>query len=266
MVVMWRKRIWRCVDPDCDVATWTEQADAIAAWASMTMRARAEACRQVGEQNRSVACVARDYGVGWSTVMAAVEDHGAPLVDEPGRTARTAALGLDEVAFLRANARRHTTFATNFVDLVRGRLLDRPGIVGDSAAWRLTRFWVSCSTGRLLSRISSPLLADNTRSPPRAPVASFDAPRSGGLGGASREPLLVLGRRNMAEGTVETAGVPPGHPLGGGPLEVGDGAPRMSPPDQLGLVQPVDRLGQGVVVAVAPRAHGGHVFGPRRSV
>jgi transposase len=33
-------------------------------------------------------------------------------------------LGLDEVAFLRANARRHTLFVTNFVDLVRGRLLD----------------------------------------------------------------------------------------------------------------------------------------------
>lgn len=28
----------------------------------MTERARAEACRQVGGQNRSVACVARDFG------------------------------------------------------------------------------------------------------------------------------------------------------------------------------------------------------------
>lgn len=124
VVVVWLKRLWRCPDPDCDVASWTEQAPVIAPRASMTERARAEACRQVGEQNRSVACVARDYGVGWSTVMAAVRDHGEPRVDDPGRLAGTAALGLDEVSFLRANATRHTVFATNFVDLARGRLLD----------------------------------------------------------------------------------------------------------------------------------------------
>jgi transposase len=124
VVVVWSKRIWRCPEADCDVATWTEQTSAIAPRASMTERARAEACRQVGEQNRSVACVARDLGVGWATVMAAVEDYGRPLVDDPLRAAAVSALGLDEVAFLRANARRHTTFATNFVDLDRGRLID----------------------------------------------------------------------------------------------------------------------------------------------
>ena len=90
----------------------------------MTERARAEACRQVGRQNRSVACVARDFGVGWSTVMTALEDHGRPLVEDPQRAAVTPALGLDEIAFLRANAQRHTTFANNFVGLDRGRLAD----------------------------------------------------------------------------------------------------------------------------------------------
>ncbi len=71
-----------------------------------------------------MACVARDLGVGWATVMGAVEEYGRPLVDDPQRLSDTTALGLDEVAFLRANAQRHTTFATNFVDLARGRLLD----------------------------------------------------------------------------------------------------------------------------------------------
>jgi transposase len=74
VVVVWSKRIWRCPEPDCEVATWTEQVSAIAPRASKTERARAEACCQVGEQNRSVACVARDFGVGWRTAMAAVED------------------------------------------------------------------------------------------------------------------------------------------------------------------------------------------------
>ena len=124
VVVVWWKRVWRCPDRDCEVGSWTEQTPQIAPRASMTERARAEACRQVGEQNRSVACVARDFGVGWSTIMAAVWFYGRPRVDDPQRLAHTTALGLDEVAFLRANAHRHTVFATNFVDLFRGRLLD----------------------------------------------------------------------------------------------------------------------------------------------
>ncbi len=124
VVVVWSKRLWRCPEPGCDVRTWSERSDAIAPRASMTERARAEACRQVGEQNRSVACVARDFGVGWSTVMTAVEHYGRPLVDDPARIEAVSALGLDEVSFLRANARHHTVFSTGFVDLRRGRFLD----------------------------------------------------------------------------------------------------------------------------------------------
>jgi transposase len=56
--------------------------------------------------------------------MAAVRDYGRPLVDDPGRIGAVGGLGLDETAFLRANARRHTVFVTGFVDIVAGRLLD----------------------------------------------------------------------------------------------------------------------------------------------
>lgn len=64
VVVVLPKRIWRDSasdsdsDSDCDVATWSERTEAIARRASTTERARAEACRQVGRQNRSLACVA----------------------------------------------------------------------------------------------------------------------------------------------------------------------------------------------------------------
>lgn len=102
----WWKQIWCCPDPDCGVASWTDQTEAIAPRASMTERARAGPCRQVGEQNRSVAYVARDLGVGWSTVMAVVSDYGRPFVDDADRLADTNALGFDEIAFLRANATR----------------------------------------------------------------------------------------------------------------------------------------------------------------
>ncbi len=111
----------------------------------------AEACRQVGEQNRSVACVAREFGVGWSTVMAAVEDYGRPLVDDPARLEAVSALGLDEVSFLRANARHHTVFSTGFVDLRRGRFLDI--VAGRSA--RAVHEWLAAMDPEWLAGIDT---------------------------------------------------------------------------------------------------------------
>jgi len=123
VVIGWRKRIWRCPATECEVKTWTEQSDAIGARRALTERARREACRRVG-QNHAVAEVARELGVGWATVMAAVEDYGRPLVDDPDRIGSVQQLGLDEAKYQKAGPRRHTRYATGFVDLDRGRLLD----------------------------------------------------------------------------------------------------------------------------------------------
>ncbi len=79
VVLVWRKRIWRCSDPDCDVRTWSEETDAIAPRAVLTERAREEICRRVGAEGQSVAQVARTFGVGWHTAMEAVRDHGRPV-------------------------------------------------------------------------------------------------------------------------------------------------------------------------------------------
>lgn len=43
-------------------------------------------CRRVGEDDDSVAEVARAFGVGWHAAMTAVDDHGRPLVEDPART------------------------------------------------------------------------------------------------------------------------------------------------------------------------------------
>jgi transposase len=102
VVLAWRKRIWRCGEPACEVRTWTERVAAIVPRAVLTQRARAEACRRVGTDAHAVAAVARDLGVGWATVMRAVGDHGSPLVDDPTRLHGVAALGLDETSFLKA--------------------------------------------------------------------------------------------------------------------------------------------------------------------
>ena len=62
VVLWWRKRLWRCREPACEVRTWTEQAAAIRPRAVLTERARAEACRRVGKDAHAVAAVARDLG------------------------------------------------------------------------------------------------------------------------------------------------------------------------------------------------------------
>jgi transposase len=126
VTLIWVKRIWRCVEPGCAVATWTERSEVIRPRASLTERARREACRRVGQDGHTVAQVAAQLGVGWATVMAAVLDYGRPLVADPGRLEHVSVLGVDETAFQGAGPRRSTSFVTGIVDLTgpTARLLD----------------------------------------------------------------------------------------------------------------------------------------------
>jgi transposase len=121
---VWVKRVWRCMEAACPVSTWSEASAGIRPGASWTERARAEACRRVGEDAHSVAQVASSFGVAWATAMAAVVEYGSPRVDDPQRLAGVSALGVDETAFLAAKAKHHTQFVTGMVDLTGSRLLD----------------------------------------------------------------------------------------------------------------------------------------------
>lgn len=146
VTLVWVKRVWRCVEPACPVRTWSETSSVIRSRASLTERARREACRRVGQDGHSVAQVAVQFGVAWATVMAAVVEYGTALVDDPERLDGVDALGVDETAFLRANACRHTQYVTGIVDVRAGRLLDvvqgRSGTVlaqwvtGQDPSWR----------------------------------------------------------------------------------------------------------------------------------
>ena len=134
--LVWSKRIWRCREPLCPTATWTERRDDVARPRhGMTERARTEVCRQVGKLGRPVAQLAGEYGVGWQSAMHAVTDHGVPMIDDPARTAGVSSLGVDETSFLKASylRKRRTTFVTGLVDLNRSRLLDIvPGRAGSA--------------------------------------------------------------------------------------------------------------------------------------
>ncbi len=131
--------------------TWSEVSEHVLPRASLTERARREACRLVGEDGLDVAAIAVTLGVGWHTVMRAVPDYGRLLIEDLRRTAGVAAVGVDETAFLAARAGAHTQFVTSIVALPgpgrpRAQLLDVvPGrtvsvvqqwISAQDAAWR----------------------------------------------------------------------------------------------------------------------------------
>ena len=140
VTLVWVKRVWRCHEPRCPKRTWTETSPAIRPRAGWTERARAEACRRVGELGQTVAAVAAEFGVGWATVMAAVFEYGQPLVEDPRRLDEVHTLGVDETAFLAATPTAGTTFATGVVALNgRPRLLD----VVEGRSGTALRDWVS---------------------------------------------------------------------------------------------------------------------------
>lgn len=130
--LVWVKRRWRCIESACDARTWTERCDHVDAHAVLTRRAGMEACRQVGENARPVAGVAREFGVCWWTVMNAVIEHGTPLVDDPARVGAVRQLGIDETSFLRATRTHPTLYATGLVDLTERVVIDM--VEGNSAA------------------------------------------------------------------------------------------------------------------------------------
>ena len=167
----WRKRRWRCPEPACPAGSWTEQIAAIRSRMALSERAREQACTRVGQGGHSVAAVARDLGVGWHTVMRAVEDHGRPLVDDPARTDGVRALGVDETSFLRAGPGRRTRYATGLVDLGRSRLLD----VVDGRAGGAVTDWLADRDERWLSAVERVAL-DPYRGYYNALVGGLSAP------------------------------------------------------------------------------------------
>ena len=130
--LVWIKRRWRCVEVACDAKTWTERSDHVDAQVVLTRRAGVEACRQVGENARPVSQLADELGVCWWTVMNAVIEHGAPLVDDPDRVGVVDQLGVDETSFLKANREHSTIYATGLVDLQTRIIIDM--VEGNAAA------------------------------------------------------------------------------------------------------------------------------------
>jgi len=118
------RRRWRCREALCAQRTWTEDVEQLDATAVLTRRAGAEACRQVGQQARPVAAVAREFGVCWWTIMNSVIEHGTPLADDRDRVGVVAKLGVDETSFQAARPGRSTSYVTGLVDVDRRAMID----------------------------------------------------------------------------------------------------------------------------------------------
>lgn len=115
--VWWRKRRFRCAEGFCARGTFTQQApEQVAVRGRLTQRLRAVIAAAV--RRRSVAEVAAEHGVSWRTAWRAAKERiEAALAAAPRPV--VVRLGVDETTF-----RRPQRFATGFVDLDTGKLVD----------------------------------------------------------------------------------------------------------------------------------------------
>ena len=84
----------------------------------------------------------------------------------------------------------------------------------------------------------------------------FESRCHGWVGQHGEVAFLSFGRRDEADGLQKPAIVEPVHPLESCELDGLEVPPRPASMDDLGLVEAVDRFGEGVVVRVADAANG----------
>ena len=131
--VLWRQRVWRCVDADCAKKTFVEQIPGLVApRGSITRRAIRWAIGQLRREHATVQGLARQLGTSWKTVWRAVKPELERLADDPARFDGVSTLGVDEHIWHHVDPRRQgPKELTGMVDLtrdehgrVRARLLD----------------------------------------------------------------------------------------------------------------------------------------------
>ena len=145
----WRKRSWRCDDPDCDAGSFTERDDSLARPRSLlTTRACWWAIGQLRREHASVQGLARQLGTAWRTVWRAIKPLLEAMAADESRFDGVTTLGVDEHIWHHVSTKpqdqggRGPKELTGMVDLtrdakgkVRARLLDLvPGRTGAAYA------------------------------------------------------------------------------------------------------------------------------------
>jgi transposase len=129
VVVVWRKRVWRCDEPACPTGTWTEVHALAEPRPVLTNRAIGWATDALAADDTTVSALARRAGVGWHTLWRPVAREAARRAADPNRLCGVAVLGVDEHVW--RPGRWGGRDATCMVDLtraedglLRARLLD----------------------------------------------------------------------------------------------------------------------------------------------
>lgn len=142
VVLTWRQRTWSCPDAGCPVGTFTQEVTSLArARAVLTKRAIWWAIEQLRRAHATVEGMARQLGVTWNTLWAAVQRELETLAADESRFTGVHTLGVDEHVWHHTPHRTRTkgpTMLTGMVDLTRdtdgrtrARLLDLvPGRTG----------------------------------------------------------------------------------------------------------------------------------------
>lgn len=159
VVLVWRKRTWRCEEEVCAVKSITEQDDGLAApRALLTTRARWWAIGQLRREHASVLGLARQLGTTWNTVWKSIKPLLEAMAADETRFENVTTLGADEHVWQHVSTKpvadggRGPKELTGMVDLtgspdskgnqrVRARLLDlTPGRSGPAyATWLQAR-------------------------------------------------------------------------------------------------------------------------------
>ncbi len=94
--LLWAKRVWRCPDPDCPRATFTEEHPLAGPRAKLTTRAVGWATDALQRFDTSVSALAHQLGVSWHTVWDAIKAEVTRRIKSSDRLAGVDALGVDE--------------------------------------------------------------------------------------------------------------------------------------------------------------------------
>lgn len=141
--VRWSKRLWRCIQAQCPVRSFSETHPFAQPRARLTARAVGWATGMLRTDDTTVAALARRLGVGWHTLWRAIQHHAQEAIGDVARLGGVTSLGVDEHIW-KPSCRGADRAVTSMVDLtrdehgrVRARLLDVvPGRSGTAyAAW-----------------------------------------------------------------------------------------------------------------------------------
>ena len=81
VVLVWRKRRWRCPEAGYEVKSWTETSEEVRARSVLSERARRKQYGRPGQDGMPAVAAARGSRVSWHTAMNAVREIGQPKVD-----------------------------------------------------------------------------------------------------------------------------------------------------------------------------------------